>query len=156
MRQSNNMLGLENMTDIFEKIRAKAEKNPELSCIIKDSTLSIHPSDPKGFTVWIAVNAQVFTVGFDGWHEEFQDENEALNCFAFGLSDQCRLKVVKRGDAETAWIVESRDGDDWREDSTTGLFIVPFWKKKSIEYRQNKTIMISQPSSECDSEPYRL
>lgn len=35
-------------------------------------------------------------VYFNSWHEEFDDEDEALNCSAFGLSSECRLKEFNR------------------------------------------------------------
>jgi hypothetical protein len=31
-----------------------------------------------------------YTVYFEGWPEEFTSEDEALDCFAFGLSPKCR------------------------------------------------------------------
>jgi len=121
----------------IDKIKAKLVKYPELKYQAEADRICIDPPTETGFSVWLTVNNPGYTVGFDGWHEEFDDEAEALNAFAFGLSDQCRLKVIKRGDADCAWVVEARDGNGWKEDSTTGLLITAFWKKKSVEYRQN-------------------
>ena len=70
-------------------------------------------------------------------HEVFDQEAEALACFAFGLSDRCRLATTYRGRFPVQWTVESREGDAWRPDSTTGLLFVPFWRRKRIEYRSN-------------------
>ena len=36
--------------------------------------------------LWLVESEQGCTVGYNGWHEEFSDKNEALNCFTFGLS----------------------------------------------------------------------
>lgn len=33
-------------------------------------------------------------VGYGGWHEHFHSPEKALECFAFGFSDQCRLKIT--------------------------------------------------------------
>lgn len=123
--------------DTFEKIKTKTAKYPGLLCKVEGNTLSISPKTATGFTVRITVNDPGFTVSYDGWHEEFEHEDDALNCFAFGLSDACRLKVVKRGKTDCIWIVESKNGTEWQEDSRTGLVFFPFWKKKSVEYRQN-------------------
>ncbi len=105
---------------------------------------SIRVETPKsgGFSVWLKVNDPGFTVGFDGWHEEFDTEEEALNCFAFGLSDRCRLKVVRRGNFDCSWTVESKSNGEWTEDSTVGLFLVPFWRRKRVEHRQNSLLQV--------------
>ena len=124
----------------IEKIKTKLVKYPELEYQAEGDRICIFPPTETGFTVWLTVNKAGYTVGFDGWHEEFDEEAEALNAFAFGLSDQCRLKVIKRGDADCAWVLEARDGGGWREDSTTGLLFTAFWKKKSVEYRRNAVI----------------
>jgi hypothetical protein len=52
----------------------------------------VHPRDRSGFTVGLRITPSGFTVYFEGWHEEFTSEDEALNCFAFGLSPKCRLR----------------------------------------------------------------
>jgi hypothetical protein len=36
--------------------------------------------------------------------------------------------------------VESKEGSEWKEDSRTGLILVPFWRKKSVEYFSNAII----------------
>jgi len=67
----------------------------------------------------------------------------ALNAFAFGLSDYCRLKVGYRGNFAYVWIVEEvdEDGDwspcQWIGCNETGLLIFPFWLKKRYSYLQN-------------------
>lgn len=139
--------------DTFEKITTKAAKYPDFACTVKDNTLSVTPSTTSGLTVRITANNPGFTVSYDGWHEEFEKE-EALNCLAVGLSEACRLKVVKRGETDCTWIVESKDGTEWREDSRTGLVFVPFWKK-SVEYRQNNEIKTNEPKAGGDGKPAR-
>src|SRR5262249_14251262 len=54
------------------------------------------------------------TVYFNGWHENFSDPSEALDCFVFGLSDECRLKEHRRGNVAYRWTVESKK--KWRMD----------------------------------------
>ena len=121
----------------IEKIVQKLRGHPELNWAIDGGSLNVDPVSPDGYRVWIDCSDGKFTVGFDGWHEHFDDEDEALDCFAFGFSDQCRLKVVRRGDFDCAWTLESQEHDTWIEDSTVGLFMVPFWRKKSVIYKRN-------------------
>ena len=134
----------------IDKIKAKLAKYPELTYQAEVDRISIDPPSDSGFPVWLAVNHPGFTVGFDGWHEEFDAEAEALDALAFGLSDHCRLKVTKRGETVCSWVVEWKEGDQWKEDSTTGLVLIPFWKSKSVEYRQNSVVKIGEQSPSGD------
>lgn len=134
----------------IDKIKAKLKKYPQLTYQAKGSLISIDPPTEKGFSVWLKIHSAGFTVGYDGWHEEFEDEAEALDAFAFGLSDCCRLKVIKRGNTACAWVLEGKDGDEWREDSITGLLFTPFWKRKSVEYRQNNVIKVGEHDYRSD------
>ncbi len=126
--------------DAIDIIQDKLTKYPELKYEIEGNRITIFPSSSTGFSVWLTENKNGFTVGFDGWHEEFSNQEEALDCFAFGLSDHCRLKVTKRGNFSCNWIVEVKKDDEWVEDSETGLIFIPFWKKKSVEYYTNSII----------------
>jgi len=87
-----------------------------------------------------AVTEDEFIVSFDGWHEHFKSQVDALNCFALGLTDQCRLKVFRRGRTDYRWTLEYRTEGGWKEDSTTGFLFFPFWRKCEILYRQNAII----------------
>jgi hypothetical protein len=122
----------------IEKIQEKLQRYPALKFTIDGNTISVAPAHDDGFSVYLTERERGFTVGFDGWHEEFEDEEEALSAFAFGLSDECRLKVVQRGGADCSWTVEAREGDDWSGDSTTGLLLTPFWRTKRVVYRRNR------------------
>ncbi len=114
----------------IEVIREKLKKYPQLNYQIEDNTITVEPVSLGGFAVCLIENNPGFTVGFDGWHEEFESQDEALNCFAFGLSEKCRLKVIKRGNMPTSWTVQSWNGSDWNNESTTGMIFIPFWRKK--------------------------
>lgn len=102
-----------------------------------NGSLLVNCENEASFEVSIQSTGGSFQVNFGGWHEHFSDQEEALNCFAFGLSTNCRLKVVKRGKMECAWTVQSFDGGEWIDDSTTGLLVFPFWYSKTVEHRQN-------------------
>ena len=126
--------------DAFDKIRSKVQEYPGLVCEIEGDSLSIEPVEDSGFTVWITRKRPGFTVGYSGWHEEFDDEGLALDCFAFGLSDECRLRVTKRGGKPVAWTVESKQKGQWTQDSTTALLLFPLWRRKTVQYLQNRVI----------------
>ncbi len=137
----------EEMTAI-EKIETKLKQWPSLRYSKERDTITVNQDTENGFSVWLTENLPGYTVGFDGWHEKLHEEEEALAAFAFGLSDDCRLKVIQRGSTDCAWIVESKDNDgQWRGDSTTGLLLTPFWRKRKIVYRQNNVITSNEQGS---------
>lgn len=102
-----------------------------------DHHIIVSCKNPEGFDVSFHAIGEEFQVGFDGWHEHFEAEEDALNCLAFGLSKECRLKVVKRGTMECSWTVQAWQDGTWVDDTTTGLIFIPFWRPKQIEYRHN-------------------
>lgn len=130
----------------IERIRARLSAYPEVNYSEGPNEIDVKPSASSGFAVGFRITPQGFTVNFEGWHEEFTDEDEALNCFAFGLSQDCRLAVVLRGNTETKWTVERLEDGTWTADSETGLLFQPFWRSARIEYRQNKLFGRGDPS----------
>lgn len=136
----------ESLTAI-ERIRRKLVRHPSIRFTIDGSTVTVHPSSADGFSVWLSENSGSYTVAYDGWHEEFTDLEEALAAFAFGLSGDCRLKVVMRGATECSWTVEGQEDGNWKGDSTTGMVLVPFWRKRCTLYRRNHHF----PSDETES-----
>jgi hypothetical protein len=126
--------------DPIAEIRNRLTKYPQARSESGANSITVLPADDKGFPVSFAVAGSEYVVSFSGWHEHFTDANEALNCFAFGLSEDCRLKVYKRGNLEHRWTVESRSNGNWVEDSTTGLLFFPFWQRPRVEHLQNRLL----------------
>ena len=122
----------------ISQIVEKLKKYPELDFEQDANSISVTPVN--GFNVWLTENGNLLTVGFSGWHEEFTEIEEALNCFTFGLSDKCRLKVYKRGSFEYKWIVQASHENEWYDDSETGILFFPFWRKKQVLLLQNAVI----------------
>jgi hypothetical protein len=124
----------------IQKIKAKVSRYPDVRYSESADEIEVHPRDQSGFTVGLRITPSGFTVHFEGWHEEFTSENEALDCFAFGLSPKCRLAIVFRGETETKWVVEEFENGAWNPDSETGLLLQPFWRSARVEYRQNHVL----------------
>ncbi len=72
----------------IDRIKARLDTIPRLGYKVDKNSVYIYPLSRTGFTVYLTVNDPGFTVGFDGWHEDFDDEDEALDIFAFGQSDR--------------------------------------------------------------------
>ena len=125
------------MTGGRDRLMRKLEAN-HVPYSHTSSSIEIARQDEFGFGVDLRTGSKGFTVFFEGWHEEFTSEDEAVSCVTFGLSEACRLAVTYRGQMPVKWTVESRKGDRWSADSETGLLWVPFWLRKRVVYRQNR------------------
>ncbi len=83
--------------DAIDRLVAKLARYPEADLTRSGSSISIRPPADAGFSVQLLVDANGYTVFFDGgWHEQFHTEDEAINCVGFGLSSSCRLAVTYR------------------------------------------------------------
>jgi hypothetical protein len=122
---------------ILDRARQRlTASHPALRFTHTSDSIEVPASVPGGFDVWITAD---LIVGYDGWHEHFESEEEALACFAFGLTGQCRLKVTLRGEFACKWTMETFKDGAWIAHGTTGLLLLPFWRWPRIEYRQNVT-----------------
>ena len=123
------------VTNWVETVLAKLDRYDGLTVDFSDTHISVTSQNPNSFDVSINADGDAYHVSFGGWHEHIDDQEEALNCFALGLSEDCRLKVVKRGLMECSWTVQTRENEDWVDYSTTGLIFIPLWRRAHVEYR---------------------
>jgi hypothetical protein len=123
-----------------ETLLAKLKRYSGFNLKVEPSGVSVSCRNPDSFRVAIFEEKRGFRVDFDGWHEEFKSVDLALNCFAFGLTKECRLKVVTRRRFDCSWTVQSQRNENWVDDSTVGLFFTPFWQKSRVIYRHNMLI----------------
>lgn len=122
--------------DIYNVIRQRVKKYSNV--VLEEELYGLSVTPQGGFTVSIASNDEYYSVDFEGWHENFESPVEALECFAWGLSVECRVKVFSRGGKPHKWVAQSFDSGEWNDVSTTGLLFYAFWKKESVSYMQNK------------------
>jgi hypothetical protein len=118
--------------DPIDEIKTRLKRYPDLKSESDSSSITVMPASDGGFSVSLAVGGNGYIVSFNGWHENFEDPEVALECFAFGLSSECRLKEYRRGGFAYRWAVESKENGEWIEDSETGLLLFPFWRKRKL------------------------
>ncbi len=106
---------------VISRIKERLQKYPQVTYTTKEGFLEIPAQRPTGFRVWIREGVSDFTVGFEGWHEEFADGDAAFKCFAFGLSTACRLRVFRCLGMDYKWQVLVQQDGQWIADSETGL-----------------------------------
>jgi hypothetical protein len=122
---------------LVERIAETLERNGIAYTRESDGAIAVAPSSPNGFEVRAREGEGGGMIWLGGWHEHFDDADLALKCFLWGLTDNCRLKVVFRGRYEYAWITQGKRADVWEDDQVVGLLLVPFWRRKSVKYFQN-------------------
>jgi hypothetical protein len=105
---------------VVEPIVDRLQRHPELVNRVSGGTVAVPPSAAEGFSVSLTEGAGQWVVAFDGWHKHFTSDDEALCCFAFGLSDHCRLRAHFRGSLPYLWAVEERTKVGWRESTGHG------------------------------------
>ncbi|MBX9654814.1 hypothetical protein K2Y11_14475 [bacterium] len=123
--------------NIFDAIKQKIATLPDVRYTESPGSITIQPMDDSGFEVVLVSSDDGYRVYFDGWHEEFTTDEEALKCVAFGLSGRCRLRVTLFGRTPVRWQLEFFENNHWQYDSEVGLFFIPFWRRRSVIYRQN-------------------
>ena len=126
--------------DAIEEIIEKLRKYPHVKYKAEDNYIVVFPVSDNGFEVWLSVLDGEYKVNFEGWYERFESKEEALNCFAFGLSSAGRVKEYRRGGVAYKWTLESKENGAWVADGTVALFFFPFWRKKETRYLQNTLI----------------
>lgn len=126
--------------DPIAEIRERFERYPEADVEEAGEWIRYVPSLKTGFSVEFHLDVDRYVVAYEGWHEHFQDAEEALDCFAFGLSDSCRLKTMLRGGSEHKWTVETLQDGAWVSHSETGLMFYRFWCAPQTTVRQNRLI----------------
>jgi hypothetical protein len=124
----------------IKELKSKLTKYPHIQSVEYEDSIEILPESSEGFKIMLEKNSSGYTVSFEGWHESFESPEEALDCVGFGLSNSCRLQIIMRGSFPQKWILESKRNGEWVPDSETGLIIFPFWRKKTILYKQNLLI----------------
>lgn len=64
----------------LDHLATKLDQHPHIHYERTSESISVEPGDESGFRGEFRVKDVRFTVSFDGWHEEFTSEDEALGC----------------------------------------------------------------------------
>ena len=134
----------EQMENIIQLIEDKLGQYPQVKFKKSPMRFSVLPLNAEGFEVWASDDGTEVTVGFAGWRQHFKtDRRQAYECFLWGLTDHCRLKVFSKGDRDYKWDAEFRRTEDWKGMGTVSDFseiLFHFWKPTHFRYLQNNII----------------
>ena len=101
--------------------------------------IAVPPASADGFAVRLQmVHDREYVVSYDAWQHTFDRAEDAYDCFEYGLSDSCRLKITLRGDEPINWDVERREYGMWAPGRhPRKRRSLAFWRPARIVYRQN-------------------
>jgi len=126
----------------IDRILQRLARRPDVSFHRDGDLLRVLPKDEQGFEVVLAGTDAGWTVSFDGWHQSFTTEEQAIECVAFGMSDACRLRTWHRDGQTMRWTVEARIEDEWVEGRTTGLLFFSPAAATEVRTRTNGFIRV--------------
>ena len=124
---------------VISRVEEELQKYPNVT-YKTEGFLEIPAQSPTGFRVWIRERHGCFAVGFEGWHEEFTDEDAAFKCVAFGLSTACQLRVFRCLSMDYKWQVLFQVDGEWVADSEAGFFFPTLWLPKQQRDLQNDLV----------------
>jgi hypothetical protein len=105
----------------------------------------VRAADVTGFDVSLdTLDSRKFIVRYEGWYETFNRAEDAYDCFEYGLSDSCRLRITFRGTRPVAWQIEKREYGVWTPGRIIRRRVVPFWRSARVERRQNRVFVTTR------------
>ena len=127
------------MAAFLEKLMPELQRHGPVAVVQSDGRVAVAAQSETGFAVWAGVEDDGITVGYDGWHwhEEFESDDEALNCFLNGVFGKSRLAVSTRCGFAHSWTAEVLVNGAWVPVSTTGYFFFAFWCRRYVKYLRN-------------------
>jgi len=128
---------------MLDELLGILRKHPQVHFEHGEHFIRIQPSAPEGFEVAIEeVWENHYSVSYNRWQQDFYTAEEAANCFLFGLSNRCRLKVQSKDGVPFRWTVEFSDGSDWQERSTKSGWSYRFLSPATTVYLQNDLLPV--------------
>ena len=125
---------------LLDEIREKLSKYPDATFESDDSSITVRPNSPGGFPVAFMDCASEYIVSLGGWHDHFDNSDEALDIFFTGLTTHSRISVYIRGNTEYKWTLELLGANEWVPSSTCGLLFFPFWRRVVQTIQQNDIV----------------
>ena len=104
-----------------------------------ENTIVVPAATDEGFAVRLRMeHDRQFVVEYDAWQHAFDRAEDAYDCFEYGLSESCRLKITLRGDEPVIWHVEKREYGMWVPGRhPLKRLDLAFWRPARVVYLQN-------------------
>jgi hypothetical protein len=137
------------MPSVIDRAARTLRRIDGVAFTASEEEIAVLPASADGFVVrmWM-VHDREYHVAYDRWEHVFDRAEDAYDCFEYGLSDSCRLRITLRGDAPVAWHVEKREYGMWAPGHRPlRRRLVPFWRPARVVYRQNRVFRRHEPAA---------
>jgi hypothetical protein len=123
---------------MLDEILKILQQYPQAKYECGDNFVRIPPCSTEGFEVAVEqVWENHFMVSLGRWRQDFYTAQEAVECFLFGLTNRCRLKVESKNSVPFRWTVEQWSDPSWSERSTCATWSYRFLTPPTTAYYQN-------------------
>ena len=128
--------------DAIAILAGKLKKHSNLRWSRGDNFLKIDAPTPSGFAVDFRHEGDEWNVylGSGGWHQHFDDPEEALDLIAWCYSGEARVREVYRGNILQKSVLEGYVDGAWTSISLTG-YLAPFWRKRTEVLLENPNLL---------------
>ncbi len=75
--------------NVIQELKEQLSEHQGIKFEESNNRIEVFPSTSDGFNISLDVDEDTYIVSYEGWHGHFQDADEALKCFMFGLSSAC-------------------------------------------------------------------
>jgi hypothetical protein len=125
------------MEKFLNDLTRQLERFPGLEKVRTEDSITVQPSDPKGFSVTIyGESDNYFVVNYGHyWHGHFEVAEEAADWFLAGVIGKARLVCTYRWRYLVKTIVEASESGQWIKADTLGscLSVIVWWLPKRTE-----------------------
>ena len=139
---SKTAISYDSLMNVIQELKERLSEFQGFKVEETNNRIEVIPTAEDGFNVSLEIKDNNYMVSYDAWHEHFQDADEALKTFMFGLSGGCRLKISYAGKQPVRWLLETKDRSQWVTHgiAAQGPIFYPFWKRKSVRYLSNTIV----------------
>ncbi len=139
---------------IIEEISHKLAKFPGARFERDQTSVTYFPDSEDGFTVRLVVEqtrtGAKYSVFYNGCREDLRRWQNAMDSFAFALSNNCRLREYSRYGKPYRWIIEVLYEDCWRQNWERIAWSGPFWqfwRRPRVRVLQNRLVDLNTPTN---------
>ncbi len=93
----NPPIRYDSLMNVIQELKERLSEHQGFKVEETKNRIEVIPIAEDSFNVSLEINESNYIVSYNAWHENFQDADEALKSFIFGLSGACRLKLTYAG-----------------------------------------------------------
>lgn len=127
--------------DALQRLDAFLADHPHLTVVREDGSLTVRGKEAGGFDVHMLDDGRVATIFAGGWHEHYNDAEQAAATFMWLLTPKTKIVLSFRGRSQIGWKLQWDEDGKWMTGGR-GTILLPFlfWGPKREETFQNRLL----------------